>query len=131
MATPKMQELEIEGYENFKGEIPLLEKDADKKPLILLFTGSENADGHSWCPDCVVLEKTLETFKAKEGPTGCLVRVKVGPRDYWKDKNCPFRTDAKLKLSSVPTLMAWGTPKRLDGDSVNNLDNLSMLFEED
>jgi len=131
MASPALQELEIDGYENFKSRIADLEKDSTKSPLFLLFTGSDNAQGQSWCPDCVVLEKTLKVLQSKNPLSGCLVRVKVGVRDYWKDKSCPFRTDPKLKLTSVPTLMAWGTPKRLSDESVNNLDNLSMLFEED
>ena len=27
----------------------------------------------------------------------------------WKDPNCPFRTDSKLRLTNIPTLIEWGT----------------------
>jgi hypothetical protein len=27
----------------------------------------------------------------------------------WKDPNCSFRTDSKLRLSNIPTLIEWGT----------------------
>lgn len=46
----------IEGYESFQSQIKTLEKDTSKQPLYLLFTGSDGADGKSWCPDCVVCE---------------------------------------------------------------------------
>jgi hypothetical protein len=64
-------------------------------------------------------------------PEGCLMRVKVGPRDFWKDQNCPFRTDKKTALSSIPTLVRWGTPKRLSGDAIQNPENVRMLMEDE
>lgn len=72
-------------------------------------------------------EKLRESFTPE---AGCLVRVKVGPRDYWKDKDCPFRTDKALRLQSVPTLVRWGTVKRLSDEALQNPDNIQMLMEE-
>lgn len=53
----------IEGYEDLQSKIPLIEKDKSKRPLYLLFTGSDGPDGNSWCPDCV--DCNLINFKVK------------------------------------------------------------------
>jgi len=122
----------IEGFESFQSQIKTLEKDQSKQPLYILFTGSDGPDGKSWCPDCIVFENAWGAFKKKNPPEeGCLIRVKVGPRDFWKDKGCPFRTEKSLKLTSVPTLVRWGTPKRLQDDQIVNPDLLTMLLEDD
>jgi hypothetical protein len=62
---------------------------------------------------------------------GYFLRVKVGPRDLWKDKDCPFRTNMKLRLQSIPTLIRWGTVKRLADNFVQNHENVQMLMEEE
>jgi len=122
----------IEGFEEFQKQIGTLEKDSSKQPLYLLFTGSNGHDGKSWCPDCVDFEIVWEDFKKTSPPDdGCFIRVKVGPRDYWKDKNCPFRTEKSLRLTSVPTLVKWGTPKRLSDDQIVKPDCIAMLLEDD
>lgn len=81
---------------------------------------------------CFVVEGMWETLKKSFTPSeGSLIRVKVGSRDYWKDKNCPFRTDKKTGLSSVPTLVQWGSPKRLSDDAIQNPENVQMLMEDE
>lgn len=41
----------VEGYEEYLKLINELEK--KNVPLYVLFTGSPNEEGVSWCPDCV------------------------------------------------------------------------------
>jgi len=77
---------------------------------------------------CVVEGMWSKLAKPLEGT---FIRVKVGPRDFWKDKNCPFRTDKALRLQSIPTLVRWGTPKRLSDDAIQNPDNVKMLMEDE
>lgn len=48
----------------------------------------------------------------------------------WKDPKCPFRTDPRLKLTSVPTLMLWGTPNRLNDAECQSIDNVRMILED-
>lgn len=80
----------------------------------------------------VTVEKVWETFITKNPPEqGYFVRVKVGPREIWKDKNCPFRTDKTLRLTSIPTLIKWGSPQRLSDDQILNPECLAMLMEDD
>ena len=57
--------------------------------------------------------------------------VGVGARDFWKDKNCVFRTDDSPKLKSVPTLIKWKTSKRLEEAQCSQTAMVEMLIEED
>ena len=41
----------VEGYLEFKKTIADLESKSD--PLFVLFSGSKDSTGKSWCPDCV------------------------------------------------------------------------------
>ncbi len=56
--------------------------------------------------------------------------VGVGDRPFWKDPKCIFRTDSRTKLKGVPTLMKWGTPKRID-DGCDKKDMVEMVLEDD
>ena len=42
----------VEGFENFQAKIAELEK--EYQSIFVLFSGSKDASGQSWCPDCVV-----------------------------------------------------------------------------
>ena len=48
----------------------------------------------------------------------------------WKDSNCIFRTDNRLKLTCVPTLMKWGTSMRLLDNQCGDRETVEMLFED-
>ncbi|ROT84198.1 hypothetical protein C7M84_022620 [Penaeus vannamei] len=63
-------------------------------------------------PDCVTAEPVVKGAVDKAAPEDAVfIYVGVGGRDFWKDPNCVFRTDARTKLKSVPTLMKYGTRK--------------------
>ncbi|XP_069673608.1 thioredoxin domain-containing protein 17 [Periplaneta americana] len=118
---------EVEGYDAFCKLIKELE--TQDKTVYVFFSGSKDSTGKSWCPDCVVavpvLEKALETAEDIH-----FVYVGVGDRAYWKDPNCPFRTDKRLRLKCVPTLIKWGQPDKLEDEECSKADLVSMLFEE-
>jgi hypothetical protein len=75
------------------------------------------------------VEALLSTTLPVINPSGILLRVKVGNRDQWKSKDSPFRTDPKLKLTSIPTLVVWDTSKRLSDSQLTNPSNIELLFE--
>lgn len=77
------------------------------------------------------MEKILEKFRKDPNTKGYLLTVTVGGREEWKSKECPFRTDKDLRLTSVPTMMTWKTPKKLFGSDVENIENIKLLFEDD
>jgi len=45
----------------------------------------------------------------------------------WKDPACIFRTE--LGVTCVPTLVQWGTSKRLLDDQFGDVEVVKMLFE--
>lgn len=101
-------------------------------PIYVLYTGTKLPDtGESWCPDCVEAEPFIEKgFEAAPENT-LLVIVEVGDRPFWKDHNCPFRTNPVTKLKVLPTLARWGTQKRLEGDQLLNLELIDMLLTDE
>jgi len=128
------EEIEVEGYNTFQEKIKEWESDPVKHPhpLFILFTGSNDSSGKSWCPDCVEFEKMWSKMKGSFTPDqGSFIRVKVGERNAWKDAACPFRTDKTTSLKSIPTLVKWGTAKKLAGNALQSPENVKMLMEED
>ena len=88
--------------------------------------------GKSWCPDCVTGQPVVEATLEKEvtEPANYLY-VGVGGRDFWKDPNCIFRTNALTKLKSVPTLFKWGAAEnRLEEEKCAKPDFVTMLIED-
>lgn len=49
----------------------------------------------------------------------------------WKDDKNPFRTDKRLKLMVIPTLIRWKSPQRLEGEQLANPDLVEMMFTDD
>jgi len=106
------------------------EKDASK--VYVLFCGEPDASGESWCPDCVKAEPVVEECVKKiTDPSVVFIMCSVGDKPTWKDRNNEFRTNSKTSLKAVPTLLLWGSPKRLVEDECANKDLVEMFFEED
>ena len=72
----------------------------------------------------------IEECVSKCGDDVAFRYVGVGDGAFWKDPKCVFRTDERTKLRGVPTLMKWGTPKKLD-DGCDKKDLVEMLLEDD
>ncbi|CAG0918205.1 unnamed protein product [Notodromas monacha] len=126
------EKMKLKGYESFA---KFLEEEGNKgvgegakKTTFVLYTGSTDSEGKSWCPDCVKAEPVIEeTFK--HAPAGTrLVIVEVGERHEWKNPECPFRTERKLNC--VPTLAKLGTEKVLREAECADPELLSMLLED-
>ncbi|CAF1524578.1 unnamed protein product [Rotaria sp. Silwood1] len=119
----------IEGYEQLKKTLENYGKD---KRIFILFSGAKDSQGHSWCPDCVLAEKPVEeTVKSSLPSNGIFIECSVGNRASWKDPNCSFRTDLNLRLTNIPTLVEWGTTKRLTESQLLDTEMIKILFEED
>lgn len=62
--------------------------------------------------------------------------LQVGRRPVWKDQAHPFRTDALLHLTGIPTLIHWGKEgpvRRLDSQlevahTIEEADRLIVTF---
>ena len=51
--TPNLREETVEGYPAFQAKIKELKEKFPKDHIVVLFTGSEDGSGKSWCTDCV------------------------------------------------------------------------------
>lgn len=123
-----VETIAVEGFDAFAEKLETYK--ASGKPIFVLFSGSKDANGKSWCPDCVVAEPVVKKSLTKATEDAVFLYVGVGGRDFWKDPKCIFRTDPRTKLKSVPTLMKVGGPQRLEEEQCAKADMVEMLFED-
>lgn len=122
-----VKKIVADGYEALKKTISV----EDTSKIYVLFTGSKDKNGKSWCPDCVKADPAIEEA-LKDAPEDIIfITCTVGNREFWKDPNNIFRTDQDLKLKSVPTLIKWKTPKKLEESQLFDKNIVSMMFEDD
>ncbi|XP_071443931.1 thioredoxin domain-containing protein 17-like [Hetaerina americana] len=119
----------VEGYEAFNNSIKELE--SAEKTILVLFSGSKGNEEKSWCPDCVAADPVIDAVLDTLDDSVVYLYVGVGDRDTWKNPNCVFRKDERLRLSSVPTLICWGKPQRLEEEKCCNPDLIRLLLEDD
>ncbi|GFO08933.1 peroxisomal trans-2-enoyl-coa reductase-like [Plakobranchus ocellatus] len=100
-----VEEIVVEGYN------ALLECLNEKQGSVLfvLFSGSLDENGVSWCPDCVAADPVIKRNLDKAPADSVFIHCHVGPREYWKDQNNEFRKDPKLFIKCVPTLLRFGS----------------------
>ncbi|CAF3954546.1 unnamed protein product [Adineta steineri] len=128
--TPEMtSSVSVAGFDQLKNTVEKYDKD---KRIFVLFCGTKDSKGHSWCPDCVAAEKPVEEAVKSSLPSNAVfIECDVGDRPSWKDPKCPFRTDPQTRLTGVPTLIEWGTSKRLVESQLLDADTIKILFEDD
>merc|ERR1711915_85238 len=126
------KELHVEGYDAL---VKLIDGNADCKTdrLFVLFSGSIDAGtGASWCPDCVAADPVVAEALKDADDDLVLIHCAVGQRGFWKDQSNVFRTDPKLRLKGVPTLLNWHEPeKRLVEENLQKLSMVQLLLSED
>ncbi|CAL1301763.1 unnamed protein product [Larinioides sclopetarius] len=122
-----VKRINVEGFEAVKKAI---EENSNTNSLFVLFCGSKDDKGKSWCPDCVAAEPIIEEGLKIAPEDSVFIYCSVGDRTYWKDPNNEFRKDPNFKLTSVPTLVKWNTPRRLDDEQCKSAALVTMLFEE-
>ena len=123
------QKLDVTGFDAFIQKYEELK--STNKTIIGMFSGGKDENtGKSWCPDCVVAQPVVDEALQKASSDTIYIYCSVGGRDFWKDKSNVFRTDSRLRLKSVPTLIKFGTPQRLEEAQCASKDLVEMLFEE-
>ncbi|KAM4701401.1 thioredoxin domain-containing protein 17 [Discoglossus pictus] len=122
---PHHTEVKVQGYEEFSKEV---EKHKGKA-VFIYFSGSKNAEGVSWCPDCVKAEPVVrgELDNLPEGAV--FIYCQVGERPYWKDPNNEFKKN--LKLTGVPTLLKYKSPQKLVEEECLNAELVKMMFADE
>lgn len=121
-----IESVHVEGFDALLCEV----EKYSGRAVFILFSGSTSDQGVSWCPDCVAAEPVIQEYMKTVTYDLVFIHCGVGDRSFWKDQANVFRTSAKLKLKSVPTLMKWGTQMRLEEEQCLSTDLLAELFEE-
>ena len=101
--APAMPALLHADVASFASSLKLLHA-APPPRAVLFVSGLDPASNQSWCPDCRRAQPAVERA-ATDGDASLLV-VDVGDRASWKSAGHPFRVDAALKLTCIPTLLA-------------------------
>ncbi|KAK2488555.1 hypothetical protein MC885_011981 [Smutsia gigantea] len=117
------EEVSVSGFEEFN----LAVAQHKGKTIFAYFTGSKDAEGKSWCPDCIQGETQIRGLLQRSGAEpvvreglkhvseGCVfIYCQVGEKPYWKDPNNAFRKN--LKVTAVPTLLKYGTAELIPPD---------------
>jgi len=120
--------VKVEGFEAFQAKVAELAKTGGD--VFVMFSGSKDSNGDSWCPDCVVAEPVVNQCMQKAPEDSHYLYVGVGDRATWKDPNCIFRTHKDTQLKSVPTLIKWGTSQRLQEDQCADAGMVEMMLED-
>ena len=85
----------------------------------------------SWCPDCVRAEPIINAALDATSDGYVLYECDVD-RESYRTKDYIYRTDARIGLTCVPTLMKWSNNKciaRLNDSQSQNADLVKELFE--
>ncbi|KAM4843724.1 thioredoxin domain-containing protein 17 [Thomomys bottae] len=121
----RYEEVSVTGFEAFNRAV----EQYQDKTIFAYFSGSKDAEGKSWCPDCVQAEPVVREGLKHVTEACVFIYCQVGERTYWKDPNNDFRQ--KLKLTAVPTLLKYGTPQKLVESECLQATLVEMLFSED
>ena len=101
---------------------------ASKRPLFLYFTGAKTS-GLSWCPDCTRAEPVIdEVF----GSLDCVFLEFNVIRENYRSEEYPYRTDQRIQLKCVPTLILWknnGVIARLNDSQCQNKEIVKDILD--
>ena len=124
-----VKEINVRGFQQLIETVE--SEDLKGKSIFCLFCGDKDAEGKSWCPDCVVAEPVVRRCLKQLDDSCAFVYCTVGGRDYWNDKNNEFRIHSSLKLTGVPTLLKWGFPNQKLVENQLFKEDLIMMMLDD
>ncbi|XP_022652098.1 thioredoxin domain-containing protein 17-like [Varroa jacobsoni] len=99
----------VKGLEALRTKLSERTKDT---AAFVYFVGDRDSETQiSWCPDCAASDPVIEDAvkSAKPKATATFITCEVGDKLFWKDETNDFRTSEDLKLTSIPTLLRFGT----------------------
>lgn len=96
-----------------------VEKATSMAPQVfVLFTGAiQEETGRSWCPDCTRADPIIDKVMSEVGEKGVLVEAEIRREDLRSNDDYMYKTNKKINLACVPTLINWANPKIQLGDS--------------
>ncbi|XP_026329773.1 thioredoxin domain-containing protein 17-like isoform X3 [Hyposmocoma kahamanoa] len=124
---PKL--IELATYEEFNDYVEKLPPQTSN--CYFYFAGKKKENGRSWCIYCQLAEPVVKNVLNGIHKHVVFVFVDVGDREYWKNPQCPFRTDTRTKLMVIPTIIKWNGVQRLEGSQCNKAQLIEMMFEDE
>ncbi|KAI6174854.1 Thioredoxin domain-containing protein 17 isoform X2 [Aphelenchoides bicaudatus] len=106
-----MHPIVVNDYDELKKLLGVLGTEAK----FVYFRGNDLETGLSWCPDCQKSDETVKT-KLNESSLQTII-CNVGFKETWKDEKNPFKTDEKLNVGSIPTLLNFTTNERITDEN--------------
>lgn len=102
---------------------------ANPGKVFCLFTGAKNTDGVSWCPDCTRAEPVIDSVLVERSEVTLIEAIVE--RAAYRDAQYLYRTDTKIKLKCVPTLMRWDASAAMSLDDKQSSDDVLVreLFD--
>lgn len=127
----------IHSYEYFQFRIKELNQKttsigSTNEKIIVFFTANDKPGRRSgtWCKDCNYVESLIAKFKIPKEDGSYLIRVKVGTLEEWKSPTNPYRTDPRIRLTSIPTIVVWNRDYyRLEGEAILDVKQLMAVFD--
>jgi len=77
-----------------------------------------------------IVEDVVEHLKVKSRAQGWLLKVRVGSPEEWRNPKNPFKLDRKLDVTSLPTLLAWNTMKRISGSQAFQIKSILTMLQD-
>uniref|UniRef100_A0A183J3X6 Thioredoxin domain-containing protein 17 n=1 Tax=Soboliphyme baturini TaxID=241478 RepID=A0A183J3X6_9BILA len=96
--------------------------------IFVLYCGSRERDGLSWCPQCRALEEHLVEVAPTLPDDLVLIYVQVGTYEEWIDDKNAFRTSQSTHVQNVPTLVNFRTGQRLTEYECSNFANVDKFL---
>ncbi|VDN09778.1 unnamed protein product [Dibothriocephalus latus] len=104
-------------YLHVKELLESIAQHADKRCFVYAIA-SPDETGQSWCPDCRRVQPSVDEARMKLPENAMWFDVHTGDRPTWKDPQNEFRVCSELNIQKVPTLLEFGTDRRLTENQV-------------
>lgn len=107
---------------------------ASLRATVLVLTTSDAPGGQPWCPDCRLADPIMLEMISGSEAGFVLVRAVCRREEYSGKSNFPYRKDAQLRLSAIPTLIRWtatGAGNRLVESQCARRDLVALLLSDD
>ena len=81
--------------------------EAAPSPTYAVFFGERDADGQSWCPDCVEADPVISAVLSGREEGSGLLECVVIKAEYARNPSYAYRTHPHVKLTAIPTVIKY------------------------
>lgn len=98
-----MQIVKIEDYKKLHSAI----SNSQGRVFVLVYASEDPATGRSWCPDCYNAEPKIKEAISKVQDSTLIIAY-AGQKPEYRSAENPYKQDAQMKITNLPTLFEWG-----------------------